>query len=66
MKRDRTTLRIEEPPGDVLLALGEVIPWGLVALAGMSAGLVVLAAGNALPLGPRSPRSRPAAQSLRG
>jgi hypothetical protein len=33
-------------PGDVVAALGEVIPWGLVAVAGLSAGLIILAAGN--------------------
>jgi hypothetical protein len=33
-------------PGDVAAALGEVIPWGLVAVAGLSAGLIILAAGN--------------------
>ena|SRR2546425_7130047 len=33
-------------PGDVLAALGEVIPWSMVALAGVSAALLVLAAGN--------------------
>ena len=44
-------------PGDVLAALGEVIPWRLVALAGVSAALLVLAAGNVIsrpaPLGTR-------------
>lgn len=33
-------------PGDVLAALGEVIPWSMVALAGVSAALLILAAGN--------------------
>ena len=33
-------------PGDVLAALGEVIPWSMVALAGVSAALLVLAAAN--------------------
>jgi len=33
-------------PGDVLAALGEVVPWTLVALAGVSAALLILAAGN--------------------
>jgi hypothetical protein len=33
-------------PGDVLAALREVIPWGLVAVAGLGALLLTLAAGN--------------------
>jgi hypothetical protein len=33
-------------PGDVLAALGEVVPWTLVAIAGLSAALLVLASGN--------------------
>ena len=33
-------------PGDVLAALNEVVPWTLVAIAGLSAGLLVMAAGN--------------------
>jgi hypothetical protein len=33
-------------PGDVLAALGEVVPWTLVAMAGLSAALLILAAGN--------------------
>jgi hypothetical protein len=33
-------------PGDVLAALGEVMPWQLVALAGASAVLLVSAAGR--------------------
>lgn len=33
-------------PGDVLAALIEVVPWTLVAMAGLSAGLLILAAGN--------------------
>jgi hypothetical protein len=33
-------------PGDVLAALGEVIPWWLMALAAISAGLLVVAIGN--------------------
>jgi hypothetical protein len=43
-------------PGDVLAALNEVVPWTLLALAGLSAALLILAAGNIV--------SRPA-QSLR-
>ncbi len=33
-------------PGDVVAALGEVIPWGLLGVAGLSAALIILAAGN--------------------
>ena len=33
-------------PGDVAVTLREVIPWGLVVVAGLSAGLLILAAGN--------------------
>jgi hypothetical protein len=39
-------------PGDVLAALGEVIPWGMVALAGVSAGLLILAAGHVVSRAP--------------
>jgi hypothetical protein len=46
-------------PGDVVAALGEVIPWSLVGLAAVGAGVLILAAGHvvsrvpALPRGPR-------------
>jgi hypothetical protein len=43
-------------PGDVLAALGEVIPWELVALAGLSAAVLVWAAGH---LVARTPSSLP-------
>src|SRR5436190_12438465 len=33
-------------PGDVLAALSESIPWGLVIVAGLSACLLIVAAGN--------------------
>jgi hypothetical protein len=33
-------------PGDVLAALGEVVPWTLVAVSAVSAALLILAAGN--------------------
>jgi hypothetical protein len=33
-------------PGDVLAALGEVVPWTLLAMAGLSATLLILASGN--------------------
>jgi hypothetical protein len=36
-------------PGDVLAALGEVVPWGLLALAALSAALLTLAAGHVFP-----------------
>lgn len=45
-------------PGDVFAALGEVIPWSLVALAGLSAALLTLAAGNVVSHGPVSFRTR--------
>jgi hypothetical protein len=35
-------------PGDVLAALGEVVPWPLVGLAALSAGVLTLASGRAL------------------
>jgi hypothetical protein len=46
-------------PGDVMAALGEVIPWSLVALAGVSAALLILAAGNVVSRSPVSMRPRP-------
>jgi hypothetical protein len=48
-------------PGDVLAALGEVIPWGLVALAGASAALLILAVGNIVSRSPAAMRARPIA-----
>jgi len=33
-------------PGDVVAALGEVVPWGLVGLAGLSAACLIWAAGK--------------------
>ena len=41
-------------PGEVAAALGEVIPWTLVVLAGLSAGLLILAAGNVVSRAPMS------------
>jgi len=35
-------------PGDVLAALNEVVPWTPVALAGISAALLILSAGNVI------------------
>jgi len=52
---------ITTAPGDVLAALGEVIPWSLVALAGVSAVLLTLAAGNVVSRGPAALRTRPIA-----
>ena len=50
-------------PGDVLAALIQVVPWTLVAVAGLSAALLILAAGNivALRARPTSLRARPMA-----
>jgi hypothetical protein len=48
-------------PGDVLAALGEVVPWTLVALAGLSAALLILAAGHLVSRGPAAWRTRPSA-----
>jgi hypothetical protein len=45
-------------PGDVLAAVSEVVPWTLVALAGLSAGLLILAAGNVVSRAPASLRAR--------
>jgi|SRR5579864_7573931 len=48
-------------PGDVLAALNEVVPWTLVAVAGLSAALLILGAGNVVSHGPSSLRTRPTA-----
>jgi hypothetical protein len=45
-------------PGDVVAALGEVIPWSLVALAVVGAGLLVLAAGHVVSRAPAPQRAR--------
>jgi hypothetical protein len=45
-------------PGDVVAALGEVIPWSVVALAAVGAGLLVLAAGNVVSRAPAPQRTR--------
>ncbi|HLZ27782.1 MAG TPA: hypothetical protein VKV73_10720 [Chloroflexota bacterium] len=45
-------------PGDVVAALGEVIPWSLVALAVVGAGLLVLAAGHVVSRTPAPQQSR--------
>lgn len=45
-------------PGDVLAALGEVIPWGLLGVAGAGAAVLVLAAGNVVSHSPATLRTR--------
>jgi hypothetical protein len=45
-------------PGDVLAALNEVVPWTLLAMAGVSAALLILASGNVVSRGPASLRAR--------
>jgi hypothetical protein len=44
-------------PGDVLAALGEVVPWTLVVAAGLSAALLILAAGNVVARTPSALRN---------
>jgi hypothetical protein len=46
-------------PGDVAAALGEVIPWSLVALAAVGAGLLILATGHVVS---RAPAHQPTRQ----
>jgi hypothetical protein len=46
-------------PGDVLAALGEVVPWTLLAMAVLSATLLILAAGHIVSRTPASLRARP-------
>ena len=59
------TLRFDtrevEPWRDGESEMGEVIPWSLVALAGLSAALVILAAANVVSHGPTSLRTHPTA-----
>ncbi|SRR5712691_4327066 len=45
-------------PGDVVAALGEIVPWSLVVLAGVSAAMLILAAGHIVsrPSGPLGTR----------
>ena len=45
-------------PGDVVAALGEVIPWSLVALAAVGAGLLILATGHVVSRAPAPERTR--------
>jgi hypothetical protein len=49
---------LTDSPGDVLAALNEVVPWALVGLAGLSAALLILAAGNVVARAPSSLRAR--------
>ena len=44
-------------PGDVMAALSEVVPWTLVVTAGISAALLILAAGNVVSRTPASSRA---------
>jgi hypothetical protein len=39
-------------PGDVVAALGEVVPWGLVVMAGLSATCLIWAVGNVVSRAP--------------
>jgi hypothetical protein len=48
-------------PGDVLAALGEVVPWSIVVLAAASAAMLIVAAGNVVSRGPGSLRGGRAA-----
>lgn len=45
-------------PGDVFAALSEVMPWRLVAMAGVSAALLILAVGHVMPRSQTSLRAR--------
>jgi hypothetical protein len=45
-------------PGDVVAALGEVVPWSLVGLAGLSAALLILASGRVVSRVPSLARAR--------
>ncbi|MBV9747668.1 MAG: hypothetical protein JO157_02525 [Acetobacteraceae bacterium] len=45
-------------PGDVLAALNEVVPWTLLAVAAISAALLILCAGNLVSREPGSLRTR--------
>ena len=44
-------------PGDVMAAVSEVVPWTLVVMAGVSAALLILAAGNVVSRTPASSRA---------
>ena len=48
-------------PGDVLAALGEVIPWSILVLTVVSAAMLIVAAGNMVSRRPGSLRRGPAA-----
>ena len=53
-------------PSDVLAALGEVIPLSVMALAGVSAALLIFAAGNVVSRTPAPFRTRPSAYNRLG
>ena len=45
-------------PGDVLAAVGEVVPWSLVVIAALSAALLMVAAGHLFPRRPLGLQTR--------
>lgn len=49
---------VETAPGDVLAALSEVVPWTLVVAAGLSAALLIFAAGHVVSRAPAPLRAR--------
>ena len=49
---------LQTAPGDVLAALNEVVPWTLVVTAGVSAALLILAAGHVVARAPTPLRAR--------
>ena len=49
---------LETAPGDVFAALNEVVPWTLVVMAGVSAALLIMAAGHAVSRVPVPLRAR--------
>ena len=49
---------LETAPGDVFAALNEVVPWTLVVMAGVSAALLIMAAGHAVSRVPVQLRAR--------
>lgn len=52
---------VQTAPGDVLAALSEVVPWTLVLTAGLSASLLIFAAGHVVSRVPAPLRARPTA-----
>ena len=49
---------LETAPGDVFAALNEVVPWTLVVMVGVSAALLIMAAGHAVSRVPVPLRAR--------